>query len=523
MAEKNYDLIVVGSGMAGFLVAARLAEKGVNPSNGEPLKIALVERGPYIRGTPHSGAGIPERRKLFTNLTREFHERGRYQMQYYPDGPRGPNTFPHAAASIVGGGSLHWRAMTRTPMENDYRSWSEVHGLKDWTEANFRDAANEVIQMFNIHERPAGMLPRGDLMFRDAGKALGLQVEAARVAKRNCIRCWGCEGNNFCKYDSRMGSFIAYLPILEKHNVDVIADAEAQKIVIEKGRATGVVFNQKGTVSQIQAPKIIVSCGNFGTPLLLMRSGYGPRDLLGSRTLVENANVGRNIDGRPGALTLTGIFPEPLSDGSYSDGGFYIVHDTRPDKVMERVKFRWESPVLGDPSTLAVNALAPAFGREHKEFMRHLSGDSPVRTKAKDLLTRRGEMLIRVVRPMEVFGAEDDRATWSYDIEHPSIKKLFEQGKEIGREVFKKMGATDVHEQTEPLGTNFNSNTGACRAGNDRRNSVVNPYFESHDVENLMIVDASVTPRGATIGYGAPTATVAAFGYRRILERHFRR
>ena len=55
MADKNYDLIIVGSGMAGFLLAARIAEKGVNPRNGEPLHVALVERGPYLPGTREHG------------------------------------------------------------------------------------------------------------------------------------------------------------------------------------------------------------------------------------------------------------------------------------------------------------------------------------------------------------------------------------------------------------------------------------------------------------------------------------
>jgi len=106
MADENYDVIIVGSGMAGFLVAARIAEKGVNPRNGEPLKLALVERGPYLPGTPRSGYGVPLRRKMFTHITREFHENGRYQMQYHPEGPDGPNVFPHSAGSVMGGGSL---------------------------------------------------------------------------------------------------------------------------------------------------------------------------------------------------------------------------------------------------------------------------------------------------------------------------------------------------------------------------------------------------------------------------------
>ncbi len=77
MADKTYDLIIVGSGMAGFLLAARIAEKGVNPRNGEPLHVALVERGPFLRGTPRPGYGVPERRRLFTNFTCVFVAYGR--------------------------------------------------------------------------------------------------------------------------------------------------------------------------------------------------------------------------------------------------------------------------------------------------------------------------------------------------------------------------------------------------------------------------------------------------------------
>jgi len=522
MADKNYDLIIVGSGMAGFLLAARIAEKGVNPRNGEPLHVALVERGPYLPGTPRPGYGVPERRQLFTNITSEFHENGRYQMQYYPDGPGGPNTYPHSAGCVVGGGSLHWRAMTRVPREMDYRAWSEIHDLKDWTPANFKEAADEVVEMFNIHSRPDQLLTRGDLLYRDTAKSLGFNVVDSQVAKKNCLYCWGCEGSNFCKYDSRRGSFVAYLHLVEKHNVEIIANAEVQKIDIENRRATGVIYEQGGTQQRIQAPKIIVSCGNFGTPLVLMRSGYGPRELLGSSTLVENPNVGRNIDGRPGPLVLTGTFPEPMNTGDYVDGGFYVLHDTRQDRMMERFQLRYENEVLGDPNRLALNALAPEFGREHKEFMRGIC-NTEVRSPAKDLLTSRGRILIRLVRPTQVYGSTDQRGTWSYDDRHPSLVPLFQEAREVGHELLRKMGATEIQETRTPFGTSFNSNTGSCRAGSDPRTSVINPYFESHDVENLLICDASATPMGASIGYGAPTATVASFAYRRIVERHFSR
>ena len=100
---------------------------------------------------------------------------------------------------------------------------------------------------------------------------------------------------------------------------------------------------------------------------------------------------------------------------------------------MERFQLRYENEVLGDPNRLALNALAPEFGREHKEFMRGIC-NTEVRSPAKDLLTSRGRILIRLVRPTQVYGSTDQRGTWSYDDRHPSLVPLFQEAREVGHE-----------------------------------------------------------------------------------------
>jgi 2-polyprenyl-6-methoxyphenol hydroxylase-like FAD-dependent oxidoreductase len=72
MAERPYDLAIVGAGQAGCILAGHISEKGVNPENGEPLKIALLARGPYYKGGPRPGFGVPIRRQMFTNVTQGF-------------------------------------------------------------------------------------------------------------------------------------------------------------------------------------------------------------------------------------------------------------------------------------------------------------------------------------------------------------------------------------------------------------------------------------------------------------------
>ncbi len=75
-----YDVAVVGAGMSGIIVAAKIAEKGVHPVTGGRLRVALIERGPYLKGEPRPGYGHPVRRQMFTNVMSEFREGGRYVM-----------------------------------------------------------------------------------------------------------------------------------------------------------------------------------------------------------------------------------------------------------------------------------------------------------------------------------------------------------------------------------------------------------------------------------------------------------
>ncbi|MGE4657832.1 MAG: GMC family oxidoreductase [Gammaproteobacteria bacterium] len=516
----SYDVVVTGAGMAGIVVAAKIAAGGVNPRTGGRLRIALIERGPYLKGAPRPGYGHPVRRRMFTNITTEFREGGRYVMGV-PQGPGGRTSLPIPAASIVGGGSLHYGAETRDPHSVDYLAWQAETGV-DWSEANMKGAAQEIVRMFNIHERPRQLLDEFSLGFGQAGRDLGYEVSPTPVAKQNCLLSGFCDSINMCKYDARGGSFVAYLPIAEKNGVDIIPEAEVQRVILEKGRATGVEFIQEGTTKVLRAEKVVVSCGIFGSPVLLMRSGYGSRDELGRDLLVENSNVGRNIDTRPGPGTShIGVFDAAMSDGEFHDGGFHLFHDTQPNRQFERIQFRNSPPLVGQPHQVALHDVAPEFGRKHKNFMSQICNPA-VPSAHRDEVLKRGRMTIAVVRPAGVFGRTNIKAELSYQVNHPRIQKVLEEGNQIAEKVLRAMNAKEVIRNDRPISSRrFFAWAGSCRAGTDSGTSVVNQYGESHDVENLLVCDASIMPRCASQGYGAPTATVAAFISERIVARHF--
>ena len=77
-----YDVVVVGAGVVGIIVAAKIAQKGVHLRTKGRLRVALMERGPYLKGTPRPGYGHPLRRRMFTNVMSEFREGRRYLRRW---------------------------------------------------------------------------------------------------------------------------------------------------------------------------------------------------------------------------------------------------------------------------------------------------------------------------------------------------------------------------------------------------------------------------------------------------------
>ncbi len=537
MAERPYDLVIVGAGTTGCILAARIAEKGVHPTTGEPLRIGLFDRGPYFKGEPRPGYGSPQRRHMFTNIAQDF--AGKYVTRpgLPPGGQRkvplqtGEEVHTHPTAALVGGGSLLYTAITQVPHEVDYEVWERETGA-DWTYQNLKAASEEVKRTFNIHQKPDALLGRLDHMFRDTAQAMGYRPYDATIAKKNCLGSSFCDGTNMCKYDAKMGSFVAYLPIAEQHGVEVIPEAMVERILFEKGasgvKVKGIAFRQHGKEQLLEVPRVIVTCGNFGTPTLLYRSGYGPRELVEGDVVIENRNVGQHTDNRPTLVAPMALFDEPLSNGDYHNGtvqgAFFVYHDRDPKGHYERIEISIRAYEITErPDRLALNSAAPQFGRTHKEFMRGI-GNPAQRTAGQRKVLTQSLAGITLVRPRSVRGYVNEWAEQIYRSQDPTILKPLAEGRELAYEFFKKMGAREVLGMERPLRIGrLNTWVGSCRVGTDRKVSVVNPHFESHDIEGLFLCDASVVPRSGTQGYAGTVATVAVFAASRIAENHFKR
>ena len=502
MQDTGYDVAIIGAGFSGSILAAKIAENGVNPGNGEPLRIALIDAGPYFRADTRPGYGSPLRRKVVTNL-----EDGSLRNYEWED--------PYLA-KIVGGSSLHWGAVAVLPTPADFRHWQAETGV-DWTEENFSEGVAETRREFNIHPFPEELDTRGNKLFYEAATEMGYDPQPSETARRNCIYCGYCMARAMCRYDSRASTLWSYIPTAEAHGVEIIPDTWVEKIMLDvqggRGIARSLACWTDSVQHEIQADKIIVAAGFTNAPLLLMRSGYGPTEWHQNPILVENQNIGKHIDGHPPLPGVSGLFDEPLGDGELGSlGGYTMVQDGRSD-AEGRIRFSGSFGGSQLPAAAALNPFAPHYGRDHKQYM-----------KNKGYL-RTGSVSMTVVKPAGRWHIDPDGGL-VYTGDHSLTAQRIQEGREIARGILETMGASRISGMDNPIVLNAQTRgmhrVGSCRAGVDPETSVVNLNFEAHEVDNLLICDASSMPRTSSGNSGTPQAAMTVFGASRIIERHFK-
>jgi choline dehydrogenase-like flavoprotein len=516
-----YDVIVVGAGVGGCVVAARLVERGINPKTGDRLRVALLEGGddwtikdPGIK----PGYGYPIRRRMITNIEDGIGPEGGAGPQYrYPDRDRGgPAGYNYR---IVGGCSIHWGGTLWIPQEEDFNFYRQASGV-DWDLAKFGDAIQEVRDVMGVMNPPDAWWTRGDHLWADAGRVLGYQMRVPELAYRNPL---GFEGGGCNRYDTK-GTALPWAYIGLNNGLNVIANAEAEKVLIEKspnGRpvATGVVYRDKsGAMHELRAARVIVACATNWTPLLLYKSGYGPRELLGDKLLIENKNVGQHMTG-DFSMRATAFLPESMSptgrDGEMFGPEPWVAVQPRPWPEMS-VQIRADSPDR-DPKGVALGPFAPPFGWDHKEYMRNADGASHILSWASHLGAIRWSWRVLPGR------GETERVYTDMPLLQASIRDTEEIVRSWMGKLALKPVKTDLSIFSRPA-ESFDPRhvSGTARAGVSRDTSVCTSDFDCHDIDHLLFTSAATIPRTFFWSMG-PTAVNACYAWRRMLANHFSR
>ena len=305
---ERYDVIVVGAGSSGGVVAARLTE---NPD----CRVLLIEAGPdfpneevipplFTVSGEHSWktAALPEFDWDFRNVDRSGTLGGRALWL-----PRG---------RLVGGTSMVNATIAARGAPFDYDRWAAM-GNPGWawndllpffikieTDLNFGDQPIHgkdgpiIIQRY----RPESWAPINRVMYESCVE-LGVREAPDLNALDAHASVVGAMPHNRYK-EVRLGTLVTYIRAARRRvNLTIKAGSLVERVIVSGPTAKGVAYiDSAGQPATALADQVVISAGVYNSPAILQRSGIGPAawlEALGIKVIAD-LPVGRNLLDHPG-------------------------------------------------------------------------------------------------------------------------------------------------------------------------------------------------------------------------------
>ncbi len=365
MGGKTYDVVVIGSGFGGAVMAARLAERG--------QKVLILERG--RRWETKDYPRDPDDAWLWDERYPQTFN-GWADIQFFDD-------MAIARGAGVGGGSLIYASVSIVPPKERFEhgwpsaiSYEEMHPYYE-----------RVGRMLNVQTLPQNQLTkRYELMREAAGNnGIGERFQPVELAvsfnpewhyglddpfndnqskswindqgqqQGTCIHCGNCDAG--CQVKAKNTLDLNYIPLAEQHGADVWPLHIARKIMPLDGGGYRVDFDeivegglQPGSVS---AKKVVLAAGSLGSTELLLRCRDQFKTLPNlSRRLGYNWSPNgdfitpsvhrREVSASQGPTISSAI---DLLDGEYRDAKLFIEDGGFPDLLgnylEQHIKRRW--------------------------------------------------------------------------------------------------------------------------------------------------------------------------------------
>ncbi len=475
------DVVIVGSGAGGAVMAAELAEAG--------RSVVVLEEGEH-----HST-------ESFSTATTEM------LRALYRDGGTsttlGSAPIGFSEGRCVGGGTVVNGGMSFRASERILDRWAGLSGDRSLRTYALDPQYSRVERFLSVRSPDPGSVGNDQLLLRRGAEVLGWRVVEDT---RNHVHCGGCNVCTWgCPTGAKQSTLVSYLPRAVSFGATVWSGCRVDRVLMEGKRATGVVGRLTSPDGgprprfEIRADEVVVCAGAVQTPALLQRSGI--------RT--PSGQLGRNLTVHPGA-SVVAVFEESVE-------GWKGAHQS----VQVR-EFEDEGIILAAvnlPPSLTARSL-PFIGEKLGEAM----GDYNHMVTAGVLVEDTGAGRVRAL------GSEGVAVTYPMN-DHDTAEvtravmllgeALFESGAHTvhlpfaHREALHGMDdlrrarhipvrASDISLFTVHL-------MGTARAGTDSSWAVCDPFGAVHDTVGLTVADASLFPGPVGVN---PMLTIMALATR---------
>lgn len=528
MAEPvTAQVIVVGSGVAGMLVAYRLAQAGV--------QVVVLEAGPPV----NRAEALATYRTAVVKVPEAPYPDTPYAPRptvadlegYYVQD--GPTLFKSTYVRRVGGTTWHWLGTSLRHLPSDFQLHARYGVAVDWPLSYeqlepWYSAAEQELGVAGDGKQDLGSPRTGEfpmqplpLSYLDkqvalAAAKLGYTVHLTPQA-RNSVTYDGrppCCGNASCvpicpigaKYDASV-----HVRKAEALGVQVINQAVVHFIEVDSnGQVTGLRFKRPdGSEERAEASIYVLAAHAIETPKLLLMSRT---DALPNGVANSSDQVGRNLMDHPvqlsWALAKEPVYPyrSPLENAGIED---FRDGDFRREQSAFRMAIGedgWNFPGT-TPTSLAPELVKQGFRGE--ALVTELNRQVSRQFRFANLIEQLPDPANRIVPAfdqLDALGLPRPRLTYQLG---DYVERGMAEARRVSEQIFQAMGATAIQHSAEHEGAGHVM--GTYRMGNDAKTAVVDAEQRSHDHPNLFMVGSGVFP---TVGTANPTLTIAALALR---------
>lgn len=302
---KATEVVIVGGGSAGAVLAARLSE---DPER----SVLLLEAGPS-----YAPDAVPPELLDANVVADPAHDWG-YMARGNPAG----TPIPTPRGKVLGGSSAVNATVAIRARASDLAKWAG-YGVDGWSYdevlPTFKQIENTPTGDDAFHGRtgPISVRQRSDeeltpslLGFIEASVAHGFN----RIHDFNGAEQSGVDGYPVNVVDGvRQSTALAYLTpaVRSRPNLTILGDVNVSQVLFDQKRAIGVLAADGTTY---QGGEVILCGGTYGSPAILLRSGVGPSADLSSLGIdvVADLPVGQRLHDQAFFNNAYALAPEYL-------------------------------------------------------------------------------------------------------------------------------------------------------------------------------------------------------------------